>query len=246
MMTKWGQVGLILAVILTIACVVLGMMYYQENEQRLVLEKNIGQVQEEKKVLGQELDQKEQTITRLTQSMKEMKLELNLKLERKDTKLTNLTMQLNEANEEKGILKVDFSKLKNLRIKLEKRVNKIKAEKEELRARLTEFELKNQALLSRIKNSGGSEAELTLEKITVQEYPKWQGEVLAVDNEYGYAVIGLGIKKGLSQDTILGFFRGNENIGRAKVVQLYENTSVVKIVRQDREILETDIVCNIE
>ena len=245
-MTKWGQVGLILAAILTIACVILGMMYYQENERRLVLEKNIGQVQEEKKVLGQELNQKKRTITRLNQSIEEMRLESNLKLEQKDTELANLTIELNATNEEKGTLEIDFSKLKNLRIKLEKRVDKIKAEKEELRARLTEFELKNETLLSRIKNLGGSEAELTLEKIIVQEYPKWQGEVLAVDNEYGYAVIGIGIKKGLPQDIMLGFFRGNENIGRAKVVQLYENTSVVKIIRQDREILETDIVRNIE
>ncbi|MEA3369141.1 MAG: hypothetical protein U9Q24_02150 [Candidatus Ratteibacteria bacterium] len=245
-MTKWGQVGLILAVILTIACVALGVMYYQENEKRLVLEKNIAQVQEEKKVLGRELNQKEQSITQLEQSMKDMRVEFNLQLEQKDTKLTNLTMELKEANEEKGILKVDFSKVKNLRVKLEKKINKIKAEKEQLQTRLTELEQKNESLLARIKNLGVSEAELTLEKIIVREGPQWQGEVLAVDNGYGYAVIGLGIKKGLPQDIILGFFRGEENIGRAKVVQLYENTSVVKIIKQDREILETDIVRNIE
>ena len=245
-MTKWGQAGLILAVILTIACVALGVMYYQENERRLVLEKNIARVQEEKKVLGRELNQKEQSITQLEQSMKDMRLEFNLQLEQKDTKLTNLTMELNEANQEKGLLKVDFSKVKNLRVKLEKQINKIKAEKGQLQIRLTELQQKNETLLARIKNLGGSEAELTLEKIIVREGPEWQGEVLAVDNGYGYAVISLGIKKGLPQDIILGFFRGEENIGRAKVVQLYENTSVVKIIKQDREILETDIVRNIE
>ena len=245
-MTKWGQAGLILAVILTIACVALGVMYYQENERKLVLEKNIALVQEEKKVLGRELNQKEQSITQLEQSMKDMRVEFNLQLEQKDTKLTNLTMELNEANQEKGLLKVNFSKVKNLRVKLEKQINKIKAEKERLQIRLAELEQKNETLLARIKNSGGSEAELTLEKIIVREGPEWQGEVLAVDNGYGYAVIGLGIKKGLPQDIILGFFRGEENIGRAKVVQLYENTSVVKIIKQDREILETDIVRNIE
>ncbi len=245
-MTKWGQVGVILAVILTIACVALGVMYYQENERRLVLERNIAQVQEEKKVLGQELNQKEQSIIQLDQSMKDMRVEFNLKLEQKDTELTNLTMELNEANKEKGLLKVDFSKVKNLRVKLEQRITKIKAEKEQLQTRLTELKQKNQSLLARIKNLGVSEAELTLEKIIVREGPQWQGNVLAVDNEYGYAVIGLGIKKGLPQDIILGFFRGEENIGRAKVMQLYENTSVVKIIKQDREILETDIVRNIE
>lgn len=221
-------------------------MYYQENEKRLILEKNLEGVLEEKKTLEVDLTQKEKTITQLNQSLKDLQLEYGLKLEQKETELTNLTQELEKIEEERGSLKSDFSKLKDMRQLLEQRLNQLTREKEGLQRRLTELEEKNKSLLARLGDSGETENQLTLEKIVIQQSPAWEGEVLAVDNEFGYAVIGLGMKKGLPENVLLGIFRGKENIGQGQVVKLYENTAVMKIIKQDREILENDIVKNIE
>ena len=245
-MSKWGQVGIILSVILGIACVGLGVMYYQENAQKVSLENRLGETLEEKKVLELNISKKDRTITQLNESMKEMQTEFSLKIEEKDTQLANLDRELKEVIEERDAIESDFSELKNLRTVLEKRINQVKVERDNLKEHLANLEKQNTSLLARLNELGEEETQLTLKEIVVEENPAWQGEVLAVDNEFGYAVISLGMKRGLYQDVLLGIFRGEENIAQARVLKIYENTSVVKLINQKEEVLENDIVKSIK
>jgi|GEM_PF-2217908 len=245
-MTKWGQVGIILAILLSFACIGLGVMYYQENEKRLTLENELQTLLEEKTTLESTLNKKEMTINQLNQSIKDMKLEYSLNLEKKETQVSNLIQELTEVKEERTVLESNFSKLKDMRKLLEKRVSQVKEEKDKIEQRLSNLMEKNKSLLARLGNAGENETQITLDKIVVQESPSWQGEVLAVDNDYGYAVISLGMKKGLPENILLGFFRGEENIAQGKILKLYENTSVVKIIKQNKQVSETDTVKSIQ
>jgi len=243
-MTKWGQASLTLAIIVSIAFIALGVIYFQEIEKKTALEKQLEKIQGEKRNLEWNLKEKNETITKLNESIKEIEQKSDLKLRQKDEELTNFSQELRELTEEKGTLKNSYSKLKNARQKLESRLKQLKAEKEKLEQRLGDMEQKNETLLARLKTAGIDSPELNLEKIVVQQTPSWDGEILAVDNEYGYAVISFGINKGLTENVTLGIFRGKEDIGQGEVVKLYENTSVIKVIKKNKDILEGDGVKN--
>ncbi len=244
-MAKWGQVGVILAIILSIGCIILGTMYYQENEKRIALEKYLEEIQNEKRDLELNLKEKENTVEQLNQAITEIQEQTDSQLEEKETLITDLTQELNSVKEETGTLKSEYLKLKDLRQLLENTVKQVKAEKDKLQQRLNELEEENETLSAKLGGLGISKAQLNLEKIVVQQEANWYGEILAVDNEYGYAVIDVGMKENLTENVLLGIFRDGENIGEGEVVKLYENTAVIKITKQNKEILEGDLIKDI-
>ena len=128
---------------------------------------------------------------------------------------------------------------------LKKKLGQVQAEKDKLEAALTELKKRYDTLAAKLNYPDEDKTELDLKEIVVQQSPLWQGEILAVDNEYGYAVISLGIKKNLPQNLSLNIFHNQEPIGKAKVLKLYENTSVIKIIDQSKEISEGDSVRNV-
>lgn len=244
-MAKWGQVGVILAIILSIGCIILGTMYYQENEKRIALEKYLEEIQNEKRDLELNLKEKENTVEQLNQAIKEIQEQTDSQLKEKETLITDLTQELNSVKEETGTLKSEYLKLKDLRQLLENTVKQVKAEKDKLQQRLNELEKENETLSAKLGGLGINKAQLNLEKIVVQQEANWYGEILAVDNEYGYAVIDVGMKENLTENVLLGIFRDGENIGEGEVVKLYENTAVIKITKQNKEILEGDLIRDI-
>jgi hypothetical protein len=55
------------------------------------------------------------------------------------------------------------------------------------------------------------------------------GEVLAVNKEYEFLVVNLGMNSGITKDSDISIYKGNELMGTATVEKLYDNISAVVV-----------------
>lgn len=224
---------ILVSIILLCACVGLYITKENEVEKRIFIERQLEDISRDKKGLEAELEKLKavKIDTELKLAIKEKEVEVlqdrleSLKAERiiEKGERSNLAEELSSLQGEYAILKTNFDQLQETKEMLEQKL------KEAIRSGV---KLKT-IIVGPEKEEKGPEAGYreTAEpaSTSAQAKPTVTGEVLAVNKEYEFLVISLGANNGITADSEVSIYKGDELIAQARVEKLYDNISAVII-----------------
>ena len=218
--------GLTLLVLISVAllCSTVGLYIIKENEieKRIALEEELSKTTEEMKAVTVELA-----------DLKEIKTKIEFELALKSRELQDYKDRLSLVKLESGTLEGEKSDLSDSYLLIKQNFAKLQDDFYRLQQskEVLEQRLKN-AMDSRVKlktiivepeqHAEAAPIEETIEKTI-------EGEVLAVNREYEFLVINLGLNSGLNTDSDVSIYRSSELVAMAQIEKLYDNISAVVV-----------------
>ena len=218
--------GLTLLVLISVAllCSTVGLYIIKENEieKRIALEEALSKTTEEMKVVKVNLA-----------DLKEIKTKIEFELALKNRELQDYKDRLSFVKLESGTLEGEKSDLSDRYLLIQQNFAKLQDDFYRLQQskEVLEQRLKN-AMDSRVKlktiivepeqHAEAAPIEETIEKTI-------EGEVLAVNREYEFLVINLGLNNGLNTDSDVSIYRSSELVAMAQIEKLYDNISAVVV-----------------
>jgi len=218
--------GLTLLVLISVAllCSTVGLYIIKENEieKRIALETELSKTAEEMKVVKVEMA-----------DLKEIKTKIEFELALKSRELQDYRDRLSLVKLESGTLEGEKSDLADRYLLIQQNFAKLQNDFYQLQEskEVLEQRLKN-AIDSRVRlktiivepeqHAETAPIEETIEKTI-------EGEVLAVNKEYEFLVINLGLNSGLNRDSDVSIYRSSELVAMAKIEKLYDNISAVVV-----------------
>lgn len=142
----------------------------------------------------------------------------------------------NRWKKEKRNSQILAQKLKNEKRRRQRVLNEL----EKVRDQLTEERWRTSALEQKVeeiktkydKLRSGSTKTVELGKIMVTAETTLQGKVVSVNQEYEFIVVDLGKKDGLEIGALLGIYRKNNLIGKARVEEVRKGISAATILHE--------------
>lgn len=224
-MNKFFGVVLTLLILISIVtlcgCVALYIIKEHEVEKRIFAEKQLIDTTIEKDEITEELEE-----------IKTAKAKIELELALKTKELQGYREQVSMVSVERGVLEDEKSNLaeksavvQQSYLSLQKDFEQLQQAKEILEAKLKDVMGSSVRLKTIIvEPEEGFEAPM---KEAVKETT--EGEVLAVNREYEFLVISIGLNSGLSGDSDVSVYRDSELIAVAKIEKLYEHIAAVVV-----------------
>ncbi len=193
---------------------------------------NIENKEKTKKKIERELAKITKEKERVEKNLQEViqaKMNTQLQLSKAKSEIEVLGLKIDFGNKEKQILSSELEKRKRKENSLNELVDRIKQEKKDLLAKLKGWK-------------ENKKKEIVLDKIVIKadEFPKEiLGEVLVVNKKYNFLILNAGKNKGLKTGLILTIYRNGEIRGKARIEEIYNNTSEA-IILEGEEITEGD------
>lgn len=198
------------------------------EEGRAKIDQEFKLAQEEIAVLNSRLVEQDNKISGL---MDELELEKGLKEELKKEN-ANLKTQMDSIDAELKKFQDDVMAIQERNTLLETELTSAKDLRDQVSAKLQEAEAKIKELEGKVSTSTA----VDLEKIVVtpEETPgqskNSEGQVLKVNPENNFVIIDLGSSSGITENTIVQFYRGQSLLGEGKVTRAQSIMSAVDVL----------------
>lgn len=177
------------------------------------------QVKDQAKLLGQELAERKRAYQRTLDE-----------LEKRQTQVKRLEKELTNERNQRQSLNLAFAQLKQNYTSLEERLGEAR-----LKAEVLHKELKQPPALEGVE----------LKKIVVKPRNyKLSGTVLAVNKEFNFVVIDLGLEEGIKAGDEFLIYHDSQEIGKIRVEKVHDLMSTASVLfgSQQDKISEEDIV----
>ncbi len=243
-MNKISITGLIILGTITLVLLFSSTALYimKENEAQ----KNIS-LEETLKGLTQNLEEvtaEKDRIAAELEEVKNSKSELELQVVVKDKEIQGYREKFDLVKEERGLLEQEKSAIikkltdiQNNYAVLKKDFEQLQQAKEAIEAKLKNIiasSIKlNTIIVEPEPEERGFGTGSTEEEAATSAKENIEGEVLAVNKEYEFLVINIGLGSGLKENAEVSVYRGAELIAVGKAEKLYENISAVIV--EDKE-----------
>ena len=215
-MGKALNIGLTLLILISVGllCGSVALYIIKENEleKRISLERQLGKAIKEKETIFTQLEQLKEA---------KAKLELNLALKEKEVQ----SMQ-----EKFELVSMEQGQLESERSSTSRELKAIREDFAMLREDFSQLQQAKDILEDKLKSMANSGIEL--EKIVVEpksEDRTIEGEILAVNKEYEFLVVNLGLSSGVDMNSPISIYRDAELLAMGKIEKLYENISAVVV-----------------
>lgn len=198
------------------------------EEGRAKIDQEYKSAQNEIAVLNSRLLEQDNKISGL---MDELELEKGLKEELKKEN-ANLKTQMDSIDAELKKFQDDVIAIQERNTLLESELTSAKDLRDQVAAKLQEAEAKIKDLEGKVSTSTA----VDLEKIvvtpeeTLGQIKNSEGQVLKVNPENNFVIIDLGSSSGISENTIVQFYRGQSLLGEGKVTRAQSIMSAVDVL----------------
>jgi hypothetical protein len=227
-MNKVGKATTIFLLVLAILslCLTAGtlVLFRQEKDKRVSVEKQLEQLSNAKLQVEKTLE-----------DMKKQSFLLEEKKKESDSKISSITSELDVeksfreqlANENKALrdsLDKETKTRDDIKSKYSKAVGEVKA----LRGRLKSLSIDQIALEEKVKMISGGQ--VSLDKIVVNPLASNEGKVIVINKEHDFAVINMGEANGINIDQSLSVYRDKKYLGQIKIERVQNNLAVADFV----------------
>jgi len=214
--------GLTLLVLISVAllCSTVGLYIIKENEieKRIALENELSKTTEEIKMVRVELT-----------DLKEIKTKIEFELALTSRELRDYKDRLSLVKLESGTLEGEKSNLADSYLLIQQNFVKLQND-------FYQLQESKEVLEQRLKNAMDSRVKLKTIIVEPEQHAEIssiektiEGEVLAVNREYEFLVINLGLNSGLNTDSDVSIYRSSELVAMAQIEKLYDNISAVVV-----------------
>lgn len=235
---KLGIVSLVIVSGLSIClAIVLFIAKEQEEEKRLLLERNLEKALETKVAIEKELEITTAAKVNLESETADLKSKAeSLAQEAGKTKkqYESALNELRRKTEELLALKAEFESEKAKSEELNQKLAAIEKARDEIQAQLNELKGAKADLEKETEELAGEEG-VKLERIIVKPESVSQGQVLVVNREFEFVVIDLGLGDGIKTGSILGVFKGDTLLGKVQAERVYDNMSTAIFLPESRK-----------
>ncbi len=220
-----------------------------EKDKRIIAEQRLEEVIREKKDLEENLQQVQSAKQVVQERFSEIKLKVDELVQNfEKEKLTSDTLRARLEEREKITRKLidEFEYERIGKLELLKRLTEAEQEQKRLSEQLAELQKTKEELEESLEHAiRGMQVEL--ERVVVKPRVELPPEVIIVNREFDFIIVNLG-KDEVDVGMILGIYRADELLAKARVERVYQNmcsatiisdTERVRIRRKDRvKILE--------
>lgn len=191
--------------------------------------RNISNLEKDNTKLGENIFDSQAKLVdynRSLRELKEKKAEVLFKLQERRITLDSLKEQLATLMEEKEVFQAAF--------------DKTKAERGDINAEIVELSRSKRKIEKEMKAYAQPQKGVELNRIIVKLSEISDGSVIDVNDEYGFAIINIGVEEGVIVGDILGVYRDKELISKVIVEKIFEHMASI-IPAQDYGDVELEV-----